>query len=578
MMPPSAQLNLATFAMLLDSASDAVVVYDRAFRFLYLNTQAERLMGASREQFLGKVLWDEFPERAVPFKEPLTRAMTERVPLTFEAEYTPTHTWTEGRCLPVDASGSDGGCEQAEGGGERDASDLLTPGPAALAVFFRDVTDRHEAVRAREEAEAARERMAFLAEASAILSASLDYHTTLNAMARIVVPDLCDWCAIQMPRADSTIIESVAVAHVDPEKEAWGRELNRRYPTRADEPHGVAHVLRTGEAIFMPDVPEEALIASARDKEHRRSILELGFRSAVAVPLVARGTTLGVLLLVTTDESGRRLNETDFAFAQELAGRAAIAIDNARLLTREHNIAERLQAALQPELPGKVPGLELKAFYQPALAEATIGGDFYDVFSIEKGCFALVVADLSGKGLAAAAQVATVRHMLRALLYHHETTIADALTRLNAMLVEHNLLEGFATLFVGAYDVNQRTLTYASCGQEPGLILRNATGIVEEMGPTGTVLGGFVGATFEERVVPLASGDVIALFTDGLTEAGKSRKDLLGVPGVTSVFCESTNSASSAEDIIERLIAGVEERVTPGGIRDDVCLLIACVE
>jgi sigma-B regulation protein RsbU (phosphoserine phosphatase) len=299
-----------------------------------------------------------------------------------------------------------------------------------------------------------------------------------------------------------------------------------------------------------------------------------------------------VLLLVTTDESGRRLTAEDAAFAQELAVRAAVAVDNARLfqeaqaaeqevrqlLEREHNIAELLQNALQPSLPGKVPGLDMDAAYQPALQEASIGGDFFDVFSLEKGCFALVVADLAGKGLAAASQVAMVRHMLRALLYQAQTTLAEAVTRLNYMLAEHNLLTGFATLFVGAYDVNERTLTYASCGQEPGLILRKATGDVEELLPTGPVLGGFPGAHFEEYVVPLARGDVLALFTDGLTEAGPSRKDLLGVPGVTSVFRDSAQNAFSADQIKARMMEGVAALATPTGIRDDVCLLIACVE
>jgi serine phosphatase RsbU (regulator of sigma subunit) len=146
------------------------------------------------------------------------------------------------------------------------------------------------------------------------------------------------------------------------------------------------------------------------------------------------------------------------------------------------------------------------------------------------------------------------------------------------MLVEHDLLTGFATLFVGAYAVNERTLTYASCGQEPGLILRKATGQVEELPATGAVLGGFPGATFQERVVALARGDVLALFTDGLTEAGPSRKDLLGVPGILAVFRDSTRDTSSAEQIKVRMIEGVEALATPEGIRDDVCLLVACVQ
>jgi serine phosphatase RsbU (regulator of sigma subunit) len=426
----------------------------------------------------------------------------------------------------------------------------------------------------------------FLAEVSAILSSSLDYQTTLDSMAHLVVPSLCDWCAIQMPSADGIFLEQVAVAHADPAKVQWARELNQRYPTRLDAPAGTADVFRTAEAVFMPDIPEEALAVSAQDEEHLQIILGLGFRSAVAVPLIARGRTLGVLLLVTTDESGRRLSADDAAFAGELAARAAIAVDNARLfqesqnlLEREHNIAQRLQDALQPQLPGKVPGLEVDAFYQPALLEeAEIGGDFFDMFALEKDCFAVVVADLSGKGLAAASQVATVRHMLRTLLYQKQSTIAQSVTTLNAMLFEHNLLTGFATLFVGVYDVNERTLTYTSCGQEPGLILRKSTGKIDELLPTGPVLGAFPDSTFEERQVLLASGDVLAVFTDGLTEAGPSRKDLLQVEGVVSIFRDSTANASSASEIKERMIEGVTTAATAAGMRDDVCLLVACVE
>jgi PAS domain S-box-containing protein len=551
---------------LLDASSDAVVVYDHDFRFVYLNAEAERLVGSSQEDMVGKVLWDMFPEGAAPFHEPLTRAMRERIPVTFE-ESTSMGRWTEGRCLPL----------PGPNGSETDG---------LLAVFFQDVTDRHEAARARAEAEAGRERLAFLAEVSAILSSSLDYQTTLDSMAHLVVPSLCDWCAIQMPSADGIFLEQVAVAHADPAKVQWARELNQRYPERLDAPAGTANVLRTGEAVFMPDIPEEALAVSAQDEEHLQIILGLGFRSAVAVPLIARGRTLGVLLLVTTDESGRRLSADDAALAQELAVRAAIAVDNARLfgesqnlLLREHNIAQRLQDALQPQLPGKVSGLDVDAFYQPALLEeAEIGGDFHDMFALEKGCFALVVADLSGKGLAAASQVATVRHMLRTLLYQKQSTIAESVTSLNEMLFEHNLLTGFATLFVGAYNVNEGSLTYTSCGQEPGLILRKATGQVEELPPTGPVLGAFPDATFDERTVKLASGDVLALFTDGLTEAGPSRKDLLQVEGVVSIFRDSTTSASSASEITKRMIEGVTTAATAAGMRDDVCLLIACVE
>jgi PAS domain S-box-containing protein len=309
-------------------------------------------------------------------------------------------------------------------------------------------------------------------------------------------------------------------------------------------------------------------------------LMTLGLHSLLGVAVLENGLPVAALM-VAMAESPRVWTDDEIELVRAVSALVHFAVEDARLRLREHNIAEHLQAALQPALPSGVPGLDLNAFYRPALAEANIGGDFYDVFPLEPGCLALVVADLSGKGLAAAAQVATVRHMLRALLYRQDTTVAETMTQLNAMLVGHGLLEGFATLFVGVYDVNQHTLRYVNAGQEPGLVVRKnvrAGGRVQELRPTGTVLGGFEGATFEEFTLSLSQGDVLALFTDGLTEAGRSRKDLLGVPGIISIFEESVEDATTAADIVGRMIAGVEARVTPAGIRDDACLLIGCVE
>jgi sigma-B regulation protein RsbU (phosphoserine phosphatase) len=151
------------------------------------------------------------------------------------------------------------------------------------------------------------------------------------------------------------------------------------------------------------------------------------------------------------------------------------------------------------------------------------------------------------------------------------------------MLVKHNLLEGFATLFVGVYDVVARTLTYVNAGQEPGLLLRRPTNQMEELEATGPVLGALAEAGFSQAVTQLAPGDVFALFTDGLTEAGANRKDLLEVSGVSDILREAVEGASeasdqqSSRDIADRVMAGVIAAVTPAGIRDDVCLLVAKV-
>ncbi len=270
-------------------------------------------------------------------------------------------------------------------------------------------------------------------------------------------------------------------------------------------------------------------------------------------------------------------------YFHDIGERKALEAERTQIAEREHRIAEQLQAALTPSVPGRIPGMALAKHYEAALAEAGVGGDFYDVFPMDKGCTALVVGDLSGKGLAAASQVATVRNMLRYALYRART-LAGAMGGLNALLAEQGLLTGFATLFVGAYDSGAGTLTYVNCGQEPALIRRAVGGAAEHLVPTGPVLGSFDGAIFEERAVVLGPGDALAVFTDGLTEVGRSRTQMLGIEGIADLLAEAVTSEqtgsaeAAAEHLVRRLIAGIDAAAQGGVTRDDVCLLVGVVE
>ena len=175
-----------------------------------------------------------------------------------------------------------------------------------------------------------RERMTFLAEASELLASSLDYNHTLRQVAQLSVPGLADWCAIDMvgPAGE---IERLAVAHQDPAKVRWAYELQDRYPPDPDAPTGVPQVLRSGEPEFFPSIPEELLQeAIGDDVELRRIIDELGLKSTICVPLIARGRTLGAVTLIAA-ETHPSYTEADFELAKELGRRAAVAVDNARL-------------------------------------------------------------------------------------------------------------------------------------------------------------------------------------------------------------------------------------------------------
>jgi len=194
-----------------------------------------------------------------------------------------------------------------------------------------DVTERRETEQARD----------FLAEAGRVLASSLDYAHTLRSVARLVVPALADWCAVDVLSEDGALAR-LAVEHADPEKVRLVREIEERWPTPLDAPHGLARVVRTGEAELVPEIPDALLEALAPDAEHLRLVRALGLRSYICVPLVARGRVLGALSLVQA-ESGRRYGPADLKLAEELARRAAVAIDNARLFGETEESRSQLE-------------------------------------------------------------------------------------------------------------------------------------------------------------------------------------------------------------------------------------------
>ena len=304
---------------ILESISDAFYAVDKEWRFTYVNGKAEELWGRSREELLGKNVWEEFPEAvdAEPYRQ-IKRAMEEGVTTEFETMLSRRGAWVAGRAYP-----------SREG----------------LSVYFRDITERKRAEEAQR----------FLGQASSMFSSSLDYHETLASVARLAVPTLADWCAVDILEEDGHP-KRLAVEHPDPEKLRLAYELERRYPPDPDAPRGLYHVLRTGEPETMAEIPEGLVEQAARDEEHRELLRKLNLRSYMVVPLVARGRILGAISLVSA-ESGRRYGEADLQLAEELARRAAFAVENARLYEEaQKEISERRWA--QEELRGSRDQLE----------------------------------------------------------------------------------------------------------------------------------------------------------------------------------------------------------------------------
>lgn len=182
---------------------------------------------------------------------------------------------------------------------------------------------------ARRQTELNQSRLAFLAEASEILNSSLDYQTTLSNLARLIVPRQADWCSVDLLGEDGSL-QRVAVAHIDPAKVAWANELHRRYPPDMTAATGIPNVIRTGQPEIYPVITDEMLVASITDAEQLAISRQVGFCSVMVVPLVARGRSLGALSFVWA-ESGQHYSQADLSFAEDLAHRAALAVDNSRL-------------------------------------------------------------------------------------------------------------------------------------------------------------------------------------------------------------------------------------------------------
>ncbi|HEY8559535.1 MAG TPA: PAS domain S-box protein [Pyrinomonadaceae bacterium] len=173
----------------------------------------------------------------------------------------------------------------------------------------------------------------FLAQASTTLASSLDYETTLSSVADLAVPHFGDWCAVDVAEEDGTL-RRLAVAHADPAKVIWAREINDRYPPNPNDPHGLYSVFRAGKSQFYPDISDEMLVAGARDEAHLEILRRIGFSSAMMVPIKTRGSVLGVLTFVIS-EAKRKYTAEDLTLAEDLASRAALAVDNALLYAAE---------------------------------------------------------------------------------------------------------------------------------------------------------------------------------------------------------------------------------------------------
>ena len=364
-------------------------------------------------------------------------------------------------------------------------------------------------------------RSAFLAKASAVLASSLEDEQTLRNVAELAVPDIADWCAVDLLDVDGDR-RTVAVAHVDPGRLGLAEEIRGYMPDRVNPDEGMGRVLRTGESVLYPEISDAMLAQAAVDDRHLELLRTVGFHSALIVPMRVGERVLGAMTLVGA-ESVRMLDEYDLELAEQVAARAAVAIENSRIYSERSLIAKTLQQSLLPERLPVIPGYELSSLYLPAIEASMVGGDFYDVWPLDDS-WMVIIGDVTGKGIQAAALTALVRHTMRTAS-RFQPSPAGLLEIVDDTLKKAPELSVCTALCL-RLSGDQVTL---AVGGHPWPLLITTEG-VREVGEHGPLLGGFADVRWQDHTLELEPGGTLMLYTDGITDAQDARGARFGLP------------------------------------------------
>ncbi len=467
--------------------------------------------------------------------------------------------------------------ERTPAGGDRsfllsfcrlDGEDGVVLGAAAFVV---DVSDRRRTRRALERANA---RLELLGRAAAVLSASLDLQRTLDHLGRLVVPDFADHCIVDLVDDDPDValrlppgtVRRYAIVHA-PGLGGPGAWSPVGLPVTYPPSHPVHATLTTGRVSRVDVDPGDFdYRAVAPTETSARYAREVGVRAAISVPLRARGQIVGAASFALS-ASGRRYDDEDELLAVQLADRAAVAIDNARTHEREQRHGLTLQRRLLPARLPQAPGLRAAATYLPAGAPAgrgagtQVGGDWYDLVPLPGGRISVVLGDVAGHGLAAAAITAQLRHALRAHLLRASGP-GPALDGLNQVIAA--LLPGeMATAVVVELDPATGEVAVANAGHLPVLraTAAGAEFLTEVRGPA---LGLIDSAAYRETSIRLEVGDRLLLFSDGLVERGRAGM----AAGLERLRAAAASGPIEPEALLDTVLTTMDP---PAG--DDVTLL-----
>ena len=442
-----------------------------------------------------------------------------------------------------------------------------------------DVTERisveQERRSALAEAEEARAQLRLLAEATTQMTAALGVVDACERLARSLVPELADLCAVDVLDVPGRgVPRRLAVATRDPSDEQRLRELGRLRNYHVGGGSDTGHVLAGERPVLVPELPERGVDRYPDDPAAAAVYDTLRLRSVMVVPVRARGRVLAALTLITQHPYGRRYGARDLHLATDIAGRAGLAIDNARLYETEHAAALTLQRSLLPAVP-EVEGMQVAARYLVGVDGNQVGGDWYDVLDLPDGALGLAIGDVVGHDLRAAAAMGQLRGVLRSYAWDGGRP-GSVLDRCD-QLVQGLEMAAMATAVYARVEPpgpdGARMMRYANAGHPAPLLLEPDGTLVrldERRSPMiGAIrsLGRRAGPGRTEAVRRCPPGSLLLLYTDGLTDVAGEDAD------ERSALLERTlrelPPGVAADDVVDRVL----EVCIPRRLRDDVALL-----
>ncbi|MDM7831503.1 SpoIIE family protein phosphatase [Cellulomonas edaphi] len=541
----------------LETMPVAFFLLDDEWRFIYVNGAAERLLERSRESLLWTTAWDAYPQWLGTVLEcHLREAVREGVPRTFEVFFAePTPRWCDLR---------------------------VWPGPDGLSVYLDDISERRQAqdeVRAASgAAEDSARRLALLAQVSNDLGSTLETDEAVRRLATNIVPTFGTWCLVTVSE-DHHQLRDIAAWHTEPAM----RETVRTYA--ADRIGGLApdsylfRAMRTGEPIVVRDATEA--ISRVLSGPARGILRQLAPGIAYAIPMRARERTVGAIT-VFHDEGRSPLADEDVALLVQLADRAGMALENARLFERQREIALALQRSLLSS-PSPSEDLRVVVRYVAAADSAQVGGDWYDAFMQPSGDTIVVIGDVMGHDTPAAAAMSQLRTLLRGIAHSSGGTPADILSRLETA-ADAVGVDALATAVVLRLEPSVdhdssvgKTLRWANAGHLPPLLVTPG-GTTRQLSAQRSelVLGLRRDAVRTDHLAEVPVGSTIILYTDGLIERrGEPLHESLErlTAHVAELALECRTDGAGELDL-DRLVDGLLQRFVPDGAPvDDVALI-----